>query len=107
MDDEAHGRRRRLRRSITPPSMKNASVLHFAPQGTAVPRSTSTFSVGQGGKAKGKGKGDAGSDDEPMDPRDRALWACAAASVIVRRASRLAFRAHRRSMTAPDAIGAR
>jgi ATP-dependent NAD(P)H-hydrate dehydratase len=41
-----------------------------------------------------------------MEPRDRALWACAAASVIARRASRRAFAEKRRSMTAPDALGA-
>jgi hypothetical protein len=41
-----------------------------------------------------------------MEARDRALWACAAASVIARRASRRAFAEKRRSMTAPDALGA-
>lgn len=40
-----------------------------------------------------------------LEPRDRALWAAAAAAVIARRASRRAFAEKRRSMTAPDAIG--
>jgi len=40
-----------------------------------------------------------------LEARDSVLWACAAASVIARRASRKAFREKRRSMTAPDAIG--
>lgn len=48
----------------------------------------------------------AGAIGPEMESRDRALWACAAASVIARRAGRRAFAQKRRSMTAPDAIGA-
>ena len=48
----------------------------------------------------------AGAIGPEMESRDRALWACAAASFIARRASRRAFAEKRRSMTAPDAIGA-
>eukprot|EP00624_Nannochloropsis_granulata_P005408 evm.model.NODE_3836_length_13751_cov_70.976944.3 len=40
-----------------------------------------------------------------LEVRDSVLWACATASLIVRRASREAFKEKRRSMTAPDVIG--
>ena len=62
-------------------------------------------------KAQGGGGGEGGggmtcnSSSSRLEARDSVLWACAAASVIARRASREAFKEKRRSMTAPDAIG--
>ncbi len=66
----------------------------------------STSTTAHAGSASASAAVAAAGAGEEMEPRDRALWACAAASVVARRASRRAFAEKRRSMTAPDVLGA-